>query len=239
MIRLLKNNIHPVLKAPFLFPAKGTISLVSLASFVGALLLLSGCKGKPAALSLPFINKPDFTPEWIEKNDPGYQTIHTIPAFSFTNQNRETITEKTVEGKIYVANFIFTRCNSICPRMTANMATIQEKFKNNNAVLLLSHSVTPEIDSVPVLKRYAAAKGVISGKWHLLTGKQDDIYRMAKKEYYAGDTIGYYQTGNEFLHTENFILVDKYRRIRGVYNGTLPLEADRLIDDINTLLKEE
>ena len=191
------------------------------------------------SLPLPFINKPDFTPEWIEKKDPAYSSIHRIPAFSFTNQNGETVTEKTVAGKIYVADFIFTRCGSICPKMTANMGTLQEKFKNDDDVLLLSHSVTPEMDSVPVLKKYALNKGVISGKWHLLTGNVNDIYRLAKKEYYAGDTIGYYQTGNEFLHTENFILVDKQRRIRGVYNGTLPLEMERLIDDIGTLKKEE
>lgn len=202
-------------------------------------ILLLGCKAKQETASMPFINQPDFTPEWISTTDPLYQRIHRVPAFSFVNQYGDTITEKTVEGKIYVANFIFTRCNSICPRMTANMGLIQEKFKTNDAVLLLSHSVTPEMDSVPVLKKYAEQNGVIRGKWHLLTGTQEAIYRLAKKEYFAGDTIGYYQTGNEFLHTENFILLDKQRRIRGVYNGTLPLEAERLCDDINTLLKEE
>lgn len=203
------------------------------------LILLVSCKSKPTESSLPFINKPDFTPEWIEKNDPAYSTIHRIPAFSFINQDGQSVTEKTVEGKIYVADFFFTRCGSICPVMTTNMALIQERFKNTDEVLLLSHSVTPEMDSVPVLKKYAGEKGVISGKWHLLTGKEEDIYSLAKKQYYAGDTIGYYQTGNEFLHTENFILIDKRRRIRGVYNGTLSLEAERLIDDINTLLKEK
>jgi len=215
MIRLLKNN------------------------WLLLLIVLASCQNKPLTSSMPFINKPDYTPEWIEKNDPSYSSIHHIPAFSFTNQNGETVTEKTVEGKIYVADFIFTRCGSICPKMTTNMALIQERFKNNKEVLLLSHSVTPEMDSVPVLKKYAKDKGIISGKWHLLTGNQDEIYTLARKEYYAGDTIGYYQTGNEFLHTENFILVDKQRRIRGVYNGTLPLEAERLMDDIATLLKED
>lgn len=205
------------------------------------LIMVAGCKAKPKsdALPLPFINKPDFTPEWIEKGDRAYDSIHRIPAFSFTNQNGETITEKTVEGKIYVADFIFTRCGSICPKMTTNMGLLQKKFKDDEEVLFLSHSVTPQMDSVPVLKKYAEDKGVISGKWHLLTGNVDDIYRLAKKEYYAGDTIGYYQTGNEFLHTENFILVDKHRRIRGVYNGTLALEMERLSDDIATLKKEE
>jgi len=208
-------------------------------SFFIFLVFLVGCKSKPGKESLPFINKPDFTPEWIEKKDPAYSSIHRIPAFSLTDQDGKTVTEKTVEGKIYVADFIFTRCGSICPKMTSNMGLIQEKFKNNDEVLLLSHSVTPGMDSVPVLKKYAEEKGVISGKWHLLTGKEEDIYSLAKKQYYAGDTIGYYQTGNEFLHTENFILVDKQRRIRGVYNGTLPLEMERLEEDINTLLKEE
>ena len=203
------------------------------------LIALISCKDKTADLSMPFINKPDFTPEWINKNDSGYSTIHQIPSFSFTNQNGETITEKTVEGKIYVADFIFTKCAGICPKMTANMGLLQDKFKNDDDILLLSHSVTPDMDSVPVLKKYAEAKGVISGKWHILTGKQTEIYRLAKKEYYAGDTIGYYQTGNEFLHTENFILVDKKRRIRGVYNGTLPLEMERLIEDIGSLKKED
>ena len=118
------------------------------------------------------------------------------------------------------------------------MGLLQTKFMNDKDVMLLSHTVTPEWDSVPILKEYAKNKGVISGKWHLLTGNKDEIYSLAKKQYFAGDTIGYYQTGNEFLHTENFILVDKKRRIRGVYNGTLPLEIERLSDDILELKKE-
>lgn len=199
------------------------------------------CNNRPAVVeeSLPFINKPDFTPEWIATGDPAYKNIHTIPAFSFTNQNGEMVTEKDVAGKIYVTDFIFTRCGSICPMMMTNMATLQEKYINDGEILLLSHSVTPQMDSVPVLKNYAEANGVITGKWHLLTGNEDQIYALAKKQYFAGDTIGYYQSGNEFLHTENFILVDKHRRIRGVYNGTLALEMERLMDDIATLKKED
>ena len=208
--------------------------------FLVLILSLGSCHHEPKKdLTLPFINKPDFTPEWIEKKDASYSSIHRIPAFSFIDQDGAAVTEKTVEGKIYVADFIFTRCASICPKMTNNMGILQEKFKDDPDVMFLSHSVTPEADSVPVLKKYAAERGVISGKWHLLTGNTDDIYRLAKKEYYAGDTIGYYQAGNEFLHTENFILVDKQRRIRGVYNGTLPLEMERLIEDIGELKKEE
>ncbi len=214
------------------------IQLLKNRGIVLLLMILGACNQKPNKDAMPFINKPDFTPEWIDKDNPSFDSIHHIPAFSFTDQDGNSVTEKTVWGKIYVANFIFTKCASICPKMTANMGILQEAFKNDNDILLLSHSVTPDMDSVPVLKKYAKAKGVISGKWYLLTGKQNDIYRLAKKEYFAGDVIGYYQTGNEFLHTENFILLDKHRRIRGVYNGTLQLEMERLIEDIN-MLKEE
>lgn len=214
-------------------------------NFVFILVMLVACNAKhPAAqkdaeLPLPFINKPDFTPEWINKADKAYDSIHTIPPFSFTDQDGQTITEKTVQGKIYVADFFFTRCAGICPKMTGNMKTLQDKFKDDNDIILMSHSVTPDSDSVSVLKEYAQKRGVISGKWHLLTGKRDEIYALARQQYYAGDTVGYYQTGKEFLHTENFILLDKHRRIRGVYNGTLPLEIERLTDDIATLKKEE
>ncbi|MBL0056798.1 MAG: SCO family protein [Chitinophagaceae bacterium] len=208
-------------------------------SLAALLVLTASCKQKPPGPDLPFISKPDFTPEWIAKGDSGYASIHRIPSFSFTDQDGRTVTEKTVEGKIYVADFFFTRCAGICPKLTANMAILQESFKNDEEVILLSHSVTPDSDSIPILKKYAEAKGVISGKWHLLTGPREAIYTLAKKEYYAGDTIGFYQTGNEFLHTENVILLDKHRRIRGVYNGTLPLEMERLIEDIGTLKKEE
>jgi protein SCO1/2 len=189
-------------------------------------------------MSLPFINQPDFTPEWIKASDSNYSSIHQIPNFSFTNQDNQPVTEKTVEGKIYVANFIFTRCNNICPKMTTNMEILQQKYKEDEGVIFLSHSVTPEMDSVPVLRKFATDKGVKSGKWHLLTGNKDEIYELAKQQYYAGDTIGFYQKRNEFLHTENFILVDKHRRIRGVYNGTLRIEMDRLIEDIGTLKLE-
>lgn len=189
--------------------------------------------------SLPFFNQPDWTPEWIGVSDTGYKKIHTIPAFSFIDQNGNLITEKTVQGKIYVANFFFTKCRSICPKMTSNMFQLQEVFKMDTSIILLSHSVTPETDSVSILRKYALDNKVEAAKWHLLTGDKKEIYRLAKQQYFAGDTVGYYQSGNEFLHTENFILVDKHRRIRGVYNGTLLVEIDRIKQDINLLKKED
>lgn len=202
---------------------------------------LISCK-KPNEASqegLPFINSPEFTPEWISKDDPKYSTIHTIPPFSFTNQDGEIVNEKTVENKIYVADFIFTSCGSICPKMTDNFKILQTKFINDPELLLLSHSVTPEIDNVKTLKEYASLKGCVSGKWHLLTGDKKAIYEIAKKQYFAGDSIGYFGKIDDFLHTENVLLIDKKRRIRGVYNGTLAVEMDRIIEDIATLKEEK
>lgn len=188
---------------------------------------------------LPFFNQPDWTPEWIKESDPAYKNIHKIPSFSFLNQDGKVMTEKNVEGKIFVANFFFTTCRNICTKMTNNMHLIQDAFINDKQVYLISHSVTPESDSVPKLKKYALDNKINSDKWSLLTGDKSSIYRLAKQEYFAGDTIGFYQTGNEFLHTENFILVDKHRRIRGVYNGTLLIEIERIKEDIAILKSED
>lgn len=206
---------------------------------IATVFLIVSCEKKQEDEGLPFFNTPEFTPEWITTDNPNFNKIHTIPKFSFTNQEGQIITEKTVEGKIYVANFMFTSCGSICPKMTDNMKILQDKFTNDPEVLLLSHSVTPEKDDVTVLKEYAKEKGCISGKWHLLTGNKAEIYSIAKKQYFAGDSIGFYGKLNDFLHTENFILVDGKHRIRGVYNGTLPIEMDRIIEDITTLKKED
>lgn len=213
---------------------KVLLVLLVVAAFVG-------CKNNEVEddQGMPFFNSPEFTPEWIAKDSPEFAKIHTVPAFSFISQDGKTITEKTVEGKIYVTNFMFTNCGSICPKMSDNMTILQDKYINDNQVLLLSHSVNPELDDVQKLKEYADLKGCISGKWHLLTGDKTTIYTLAKKQYFAGDSIGFYGKLNDFLHSENFILVDGKRRIRGVYNGTLPIEMERIIDDIETLKKEE
>lgn len=214
------------------------IILIATLSFACNQLPPSPTAEKVEKETLPFFNQPDWTPEWFNENDSNYSKIHRIPAFSFTNQEGIAITEATVSGKIYVANFFFSRCSNICPKMTANMQVLQEAFQNDQQVLLLSHSVTPDEDPVPVLAKYAAENNVDAKKWSLLTGDKNEIYRLARKEYFAGDSVGYFQTGNEFLHTENFILVDTQRRIRGVYNGTLSVEIERIKKDIE-LLKAE
>nr|WP_299171547.1 SCO family protein [uncultured Allomuricauda sp.] len=159
---------------------------------------------------------------------------HTISDFDLINQNGEKITQKNYKNKIYVADFFFTTCPTICPIMTKNMVQIQNSILNDSDVLLLSHSVTPAIDSVAQLKKYSLEKGVIDSKWNLVTGDKKQIYELARKSYLAvkndGDGGPY-----DMIHTENFILVDKERRIRGFYDGTNKEEIEKLLSDLEIL----
>lgn len=206
------------------------------------LLACASCKNDRSASdtaeALPFFNEPDWTPAWISPTDPAYKDIHRIPAFSFTDQNGKQVTQNDISGKICVVNFFFIRCRNICPRMTVNMHRLQDIHQQDPDLFFLSHSVDPENDSVPVLHQYAMDNKINAMSWRLLTGDKKEIYRLARKEYFAWDSVGYYLAGDEFLHTENFILLDKARRIRGVYNGTLLTEIDRIHEDIQLLKKE-
>ncbi len=159
---------------------------------------------------------------------------HTIADFSLTNQNGETVTQETYKDKIYIADFFFTTCPTICPIMTKNMVGIQTEISEDPEVLLLSHSVTPQIDSVAQLKKYALEKGVVDAKWNLVTGAKKDIYELARKSYLAVKTDG---DGGPFdmIHTENFILVDKEKRIRGFYDGTKEEDIEKLLKDLEIL----
>lgn len=188
--------------------------------------------------TLPFYNEATFTPHWLSPNDEALDTFHHISPFKLINQEGDTITEQSFKDKIYVVDFFFTICPGICPKMTANMAELQEAFLNDNDILLLSHSVTPERDSVPVLKRYAADKGILSKKWYLVTGTQAEIYKLGRKDYFVEENLGLDKEMDEFLHTENFVLIDKNRHIRGIYNGLNKTAIRQLITDIKTLQKE-
>jgi protein SCO1/2 len=188
---------------------------------------------------LPFYNTADFTPQWIDRSSVRYDSIHTIPAFQFINQEGKMVTEKTFAGKIYVADFFFTSCPGICKRLTTNLSLVQTAFKNDEQVLLLSHSVTPETDDTARLQQYAKAFGVIKNKWYLVTGKRDEIYVIARNAYYADEDMGMQKNSNDFLHTENVLLIDKHRRIRGVYKGTSVKDINDLIADIKILETEE
>ena len=168
---------------------------------------------------LPIYSPRDINPELVDSTVQHIGNDHKIADFAFTNQNGEVITQKDYENTIYVADFFFTTCPTICPKMTDNMVWLQNQLKNNLEVKLLSFSVTPDIDTPDVLKKYAQEKGVDDSRWNLVSGNKKDIYYLARKSYLAVKT-GKPEELYDMVHTENFILVDKNKRIRGFYDGT-------------------
>ena len=209
----------------FFFAVLGVLSVIIVFLFYNAL--------KPEE-RLPIYQPNMVSATLVDSSMQYVRKYHSIADFKLVNQNGDTITQNTYANKIYVADFFFTTCPSICPVMTANLAEVQDEFKDDNEVLLLSHSVTPEIDSVAQLKKYAVEKGVIDQKWNLVTGDKKQIYELARKSYLAvmddGDGGAY-----DMIHTENFMLIDKERRIRGYYDGTNKEEVEKLIRDIEIL----
>lgn len=187
--------------------------------------------------TLPIFNPADVNPELVDSTMQYKSKYHTIADFSFVNQNGDTITQKDYDGKIYVADFFFTTCGSICPKMTANLADVQKAVLDNPKVMLLSHTVFPETDSIPVLKAYAVKNGVVDSKWNLVTGDKKEIYTMARKSYLAVK-LGRPDQLYDMVHTENFVLVDQKRRVRGFYDGTKKEDIQKLIEDINFLCTE-
>ncbi len=194
---------------------------------------------------LPIYSPSDVNPELVDTTIQYKIRDHKIADFAFVNQNGDTVTQKDYQEKIYVADFFFTTCPTICPIMTDNMVWLQEQIKDYPDVMLLSHSVTPDYDSVPVLRKYADKKGVIDSKWNLVTGDKKDIFYIARKSYLAVKTTDSKEL-YDMVHTENFILVDKKGRIRGFYNGTnLDKEVEgeknikQLLEDIKWLRQDE
>lgn len=202
------------------------------------LALLPGCgpsRAEAAVVSeVPYYATAEFTAEWL---DPGAaEALHRIAPFSFTDQNGEEVTQASLRGKIYVASFFFTSCPSICPKMTATLMRIHEAFRGEADVALVSHTVDPENDTPERLAEYARKAGIESGQWHLVTGEQGAIYGLARTSYFAEKQLGLNKATNEFLHTENMLLIDGDGHIRGIYNATLPAEASRVIEDIRLLM---
>lgn len=187
--------------------------------------------------TLPIFNPSDINPELVDSTVQYISKYHTIADFSFTNQNGKTVTQKDYEGKIYVADFFFTTCTSICPKMTANLFDVQEAIKDNPKVMLLSHTVFPENDNVAVLKAYAKKYDIDDKKWNLVTGDKKEIYTMARKSYLAVK-LGKPEELYDMVHTENLVLVDTKRRVRGFYDGTKKEDIQKLIEDIAFLSKE-
>lgn len=196
-------------------------------------LILAACSH--TSDTLPYYEDASFTPNWLtEKTSKGF---HSIPNFSLTNQYGESISSADLIGKVYVADFFFTTCPGICPKMTENMRMVQEAFLTDDGVKILSFSVTPEMDSVSVLQAYAERKKITSPNWHLLTGDRDIIYTLGRKSYFVEEDLGIDKKNEDFLHTENFVLIDKNAHIRGIYNGLNKASVNQLIEDIRLLKK--
>lgn len=193
---------------------------------------------KKPPLSLPIYQPSMIDASLVDSTVQYVRKYHKIADFELINQNGDTITQDDYKNKIYVADFFFTTCQSICPIMTDHMEQIQQQILDDDQVMLLSHTVTPEIDTVAQLKRYAKEKGVIDSKWNLVTGPKKEIYDLARKSYCVTKTTG---DGGKYdmVHTENFALIDKEKRIRGFYDGTDPEAIKTLLEDIKTLEKIE
>lgn len=185
---------------------------------------------------LPVYQPAQVSKELVDSTVQYVKKYHTIANFALVNQNGDTITQENYKNKIYIADFFFTTCQTICPKMTHNMAQIQEVIKDDPEVMLLSHTVTPDIDTVAQLKRYALQKGVLDRKWNLVTGDKKQIYNLARKSYLVAKDVPY--NPYDLVHTENFVLVDKKKRIRGFYDGTDPEAIKQLLEDLKTLKQE-
>ena len=200
---------------------------------ITGIIVFVSCK-QSTQKQLPIYNPSNFNPELVDPSLQNKTEYHTVSDFKLINQNGDTITQDDYNNKIYIADFFFTSCKTICPVMTDNIGVLQQEFINDIDVMFLSLSVTPDIDNVSVLRDYATNKGVIDSKWHVTTGNKKHIYELARKSYFAVVEQG--DGGlQDFIHTPNFVLVDKEKQIRGIYNGTDDMEIQRIIEDINIL----
>ena len=200
--------------------------------------ITSSCSFKNKTVTLPYYNTADFTAEWIAENDSRYKDIHTIDTFTMYNQLGQVFTSDSLKGKIYVANFFFSICPSICPKMANNLKLLQDRFVNNAALNLVSFSVMPWIDSVGKLKLYGENLGINPAQWHLLTGNKERIYTLGRKSFFAEKKEGLTKDSSDFLHTETMLLIDTKARIRGVYSATEIKDIERITADIKILLNE-
>ena len=187
-------------------------------------------------------NPNDVDASLVDSSLLGVGLGHTIQDFSFFNQYGETVNQNTVKNKVYVVDYFFTTCASICPIMTSQMKRVQAAYLNEKDLLILSHTVWPEVDTIKQLSAYAQEKGVVKNKWHLLTGDKEQLYALARKSYFVlkpaeAEDVG--DGNSDFIHTNNFVLIDQKRRIRGYYDGTDSLEVSKLISDIAVVLEEK
>ena len=197
---------------------------------------LTSCTNEDKKEVKPALLLPVFGPKKVvAQNDTLY---HTIADFALTNQYKETITQRNTEGKIYIANFFFATCQSICPVMTTQLTRVQNEFQNDKDILILSHTVNPMHDTAEVLLEFAAKYGAQKDKWFFLTGSKKAIYDLAKNSYLV-NAVEDDGTAEGFIHSETFLLIDKQKRVRGIYDGTDSLQVDKLMGDIKLLKTEK
>ena len=208
--------------------------------FNSIILLIIFCKCNNQPEYLPYYDTPDFTPYFLNSSNEIKSIIsHKIGNFEAKSHHLNNFSHKDLKGKVHIANFMFTSCTSICPIMTNNLKIVSEAYKNHPEFLMISFSVTPWIDSIPKLQSFAKSYGITAKNWHLLTGKKSEIYKLARKSYFAEKNLGFTKDSREFLHTEHVVLVDKKLRLRGIYNATLKLEMKQLKEDIALLIKNK
>lgn len=197
-----------------------------------------GTSRRPETQRLPFFTEGTFTPRWFAPESKEAASLSRVAVFELTDQRGRKVSSDDFVGKVYVADFFFTTCPGICKRMTKNMRKLQDAFLDEPDVLFLSHTVTPDVDDVARLAAYADAHGVKAEKWYLVTGDEAEIYRLGREAYFLDEKQGEQPPESEFLHTENFVLVDRRGRLRGVYNGLNRASLQQLARDIEFLLRE-
>jgi protein SCO1 len=210
----------------------------TLFAFCLGLGLFSACTSSSENKPLPILGPREPKVTMVDGKPQVDTLYHTIPDFAFLDQDSQMVTQKTVADKIYVADFFFTSCPSICPKMKSQMLRVYEKYKDNPRVTLLSHSIDPTHDTVAVLRDYADRLGVKSSTWHFLTGNRDTILDLAQKHYFTSAMVDNAMPGG-FEHSGAFLLVDSQRRLRGHYDGTNAQDIDQLLKDMDKLLSEE
>jgi protein SCO1/2 len=208
--------------------------LLLLILIVPALILVILSTGTHHMSTLPVYGPKEPITNVVDGKEIIDTTYHTIKNFEFTNQYNEKVSLSTFDEKIFVVDYFFVTCQSICPKMSGQMAVLQEKFRHDSTVMFLSHTVNPEADSVSVLKEYAEEYGAMKDKWHIVTGNKKELYDMARNSYFITAMEG--DGGSEdFIHSEKFILIDQKNRIRAIFDGTSPKEVIELVDNIKLL----
>jgi protein SCO1/2 len=207
--------------------------------FIFFCLFYFACQTNQKHNTLPYYNTPDFTPNWYSKSNPKPANLHAIAAFTARDQDGSAVTEKDLNKHISLVNFFFTSCGNICPKMMHNLIKIQDSLQKNNAVRIFSFSVTPKKDSIAVLKNYEKENSIHGSFWKLLNGNKADIYKLARQSFFAEEENGFNADSSEFLHTEHILLIDKFRHIRGVYNGTSAQEMVHILEDLKKLENED